>query len=85
MHLATENGHIGVVEQLLGKGSSVGAMDEDNSTPLRLAAKNVHTGTVQLLKYKAAGIVVPTSKDTGDNESEMDASAWCTGMVIGMG
>ena len=56
LHLGAKSGHNGIVEALLWKGASTGAMDKN--TPLHLAVKGGHTGIVELLLWKSASIEV---------------------------
>ena len=50
------NGHVGVVEVLLGKGASIEARQKNNWTPLHLAAQNGHVGVVEVLLGNGASI-----------------------------
>ena len=56
LHLASENGHLDVVQLLLYKGASVDAKDINEMTPLHLSSKNAHLDVVQLLLDERASV-----------------------------
>ncbi|GFT71159.1 hypothetical protein NPIL_297601, partial [Nephila pilipes] len=56
IHVATEMGHINVVEFFLGKGISIDANDGRGYTPLHYAARKGNLKMVKFLVGKGAGI-----------------------------
>ena len=56
LHKAACKGYDSIIQNLLTKGASIEAMNEDNHTPLHHAARNGHTSTVELLLMKGASI-----------------------------
>jgi ankyrin repeat protein len=50
LHLASENGHIDVVQYLLARGVSTTTRDSCGRTPLDCAQRNGHIGIVELLE-----------------------------------
>ena len=48
------DGWNGIVEQLLEKGASIEALNNDGHTPLDLAEKSLWSGPARVLKIKAA-------------------------------
>ena len=60
LYCAAENGHEGVVQQLLGQNVNPDTPDDVNRTPLSHAAENGHEGVVQLLL--GDGMSIPMSQ-----------------------
>ena len=56
LHKAAVGGYRDIVQSLLTKGASIGAMDVYNNTPLHYAAWKGHNSTVELLLSKGASI-----------------------------
>jgi hypothetical protein len=63
LYLASENGHVPVVQALLQAGADVNKAMDDGATPLSMASQNGHLPVVQALLQ--AGADVDKAKDTG--------------------
>jgi ankyrin repeat protein len=55
-YAASENGHLGVVEVLLGKGAVVDKARTHGTTTLHVASRNGHLGVVEVLLAKGAEV-----------------------------
>jgi len=62
LHLASQNGHIGVVQFHVEHGADPTAQDKDRWTPLHSASKNGHAEIVQFLIEHGANLS-PHDKD----------------------
>lgn len=60
LHIASEFGHISLVEYLVNQNAEINSKDENNRTPLHLAARNGHLCVVMFLTSHHADINVPT-------------------------
>jgi hypothetical protein len=60
LHWAAENGHIHIIELLLGAGADINAKNKDGNTPLHYAALTCKVETVELLLKRGAD---PTAKN----------------------
>jgi ankyrin repeat protein len=56
LYIAAGEGHLAVVELLLGKGAAIEAKAEDGCTPLSTAAFNGHADVVRLLLERGAAV-----------------------------
>src|SRR5690606_20745120 len=56
LHIAVKNGHLYMVELLLGKGADVNIQDESENTPLHYAASNGSKDIVALLIKNGADV-----------------------------
>ena len=54
--MASQQGHLDVVQALLAKGADVNAKDNDGATALMLASQNGHLDVVQALLAKGADV-----------------------------
>ncbi|HCR36729.1 MAG TPA: hypothetical protein DIU37_01110 [Opitutae bacterium] len=60
LHLAAEDGHLGMVRQLIQWGASVNALNNFNKTPLHYAAGSGHADVVRLLLAHGADPQIET-------------------------
>ncbi|KAI4294127.1 ankyrin, partial [Schizophyllum commune Tattone D] len=56
LHIAADNGHLGVAELLLERGARIAARSKQQETPLTRAAFNGQEDVVRLLLDKGADI-----------------------------
>ena len=76
---AVQDGDTDMVKCLLENGTSIEAIDEDNNTPLHLAAWNGHTGVVELLLGK--GALIEALNKNKDTPLHLAAQSGHTGVV----
>ena len=56
LHIASEHGHLNIVELLLINGASIYSMSLGNYTPLHFASLNGHLSTVEYLISHGADV-----------------------------
>ncbi|KAH9790199.1 ANK REP REGION domain-containing protein [Citrus sinensis] len=63
LHMASANGHLGIVEYLIGRGVDINASNEEKNTPLHYACLNGHTEVAKKLVLSGANISVLNSHE----------------------
>uniref|UniRef100_A0A8C2JX05 asparaginase n=1 Tax=Cyprinus carpio TaxID=7962 RepID=A0A8C2JX05_CYPCA len=82
LHIAACEGHLKVVEYLLGKGATVYARDRFGDTPLRNAVRFRHKEVVKLLRKTGAHFSREEMEDTGTELCSLAASGDLEGLEI---
>ncbi|XWS73658.1 hypothetical protein CRYUN_Cryun02cG0147600 [Craigia yunnanensis] len=63
LHMAAANGHLGIVEYLIGNGADVNASNVENNTPLHWACLNGHVEVVKKLVLSGANVSLLNSHE----------------------
>ncbi|XP_059376715.1 60 kDa lysophospholipase isoform X2 [Carassius carassius] len=82
LHIAACEGHLKVVEYLLGKGATVYARDRFGDTPLRNAVRFRHKEVVKLLRKTGAHFSREEMEDAGTELCSLAASGDLEGLEI---
>ncbi|XP_035275595.1 60 kDa lysophospholipase isoform X3 [Anguilla rostrata] len=82
LHIAACEGHLAVVQYLLGKGATVYARDRYGATPLRNAVRFRHKDIVKLLRQTGAHLSRDELEDAGSELCSLAASGDLEGLMI---
>lgn len=82
LHIAACEGHLKVVQYLLGQGATVYAKDRYGDTPLRNAVRFRHKDVVKLLRKTGAHFSREEMEDAGTEMCSLTASADLEGLEI---
>ena len=77
MHLASECGHLNVMEYLMKQGADINRKNHEGNTPLHLAVSNRKRNTVALLLKKGADV----NARNNSGESPLHHSIWSSVMI----
>ncbi|GBE60264.1 apical complex lysine methyltransferase [Babesia ovata] len=76
LHIAADRGHLEVIQCLIKHGADIDAMDDNNDTPLLVAAAAGNRAAVTMLLRNGA-IETPRKEDKVEAEQTVDAATSC--------